>query len=125
MEAGHNQYHTIVACKAIDYVMCQNNIINVHKFPSLISLLVHISLSNYLVTTCECVVPAFLSTAEVCSIPKIYCNSDVCVCVCLRSSEEECEIIHMGNAIMSFYSALIDLLGRCAPEMHVRFSTTS
>ncbi|TMS12225.1 Ryanodine receptor 3 [Larimichthys crocea] len=35
------------------------------------------------------------------------------------SSEEECEIIHMGNAIMSFYSALIDLLGRCAPEMHL------
>lgn len=28
----------------------------------------------------------------------------------------------MGNAIMSFYSALIDLLGRCAPEMHVRLS---
>jgi hypothetical protein len=27
--------------------------------------------------------------------------------------------VHMGNAIMSFYSALIDLLGRCAPEMHV------
>lgn len=27
----------------------------------------------------------------------------------------------MGNAIMSFYSALIDLLGRCAPEMHVSF----
>ncbi len=26
---------------------------------------------------------------------------------------------HLGNAIMSFYSALIDLLGRCAPEMHV------
>jgi len=25
----------------------------------------------------------------------------------------------MGNSIMSFYSALIDLLGRCAPEMHV------
>uniref|UniRef100_A0A7N8YKL7 Ryanodine receptor 3 n=1 Tax=Mastacembelus armatus TaxID=205130 RepID=A0A7N8YKL7_9TELE len=34
------------------------------------------------------------------------------------SSEEE-EIIHMGYAIMSFYSALIDLLGRCAPEMHL------
>uniref|UniRef100_A0A8C4H5G0 Ryanodine receptor 3 n=1 Tax=Dicentrarchus labrax TaxID=13489 RepID=A0A8C4H5G0_DICLA len=32
---------------------------------------------------------------------------------------EEGEIIHMGNAIMSFYSALIDLLGRCAPEMHL------
>lgn len=27
--------------------------------------------------------------------------------------------MHLGNAIMSFYSALIDLLGRCAPEMHV------
>ena len=25
----------------------------------------------------------------------------------------------MGNAIMTFYAALIDLLGRCAPEMHV------
>ncbi|XP_064920312.1 ryanodine receptor 3 isoform X6 [Columba livia] len=33
--------------------------------------------------------------------------------------EEEEEIVHMGNAIMSFYSALIDLLGRCAPEMHL------
>lgn len=30
----------------------------------------------------------------------------------------------MGNAIMSFYSALIDLLGRCAPEMHVRLIET-
>lgn len=39
-----------------------------------------------------------------------------------RSAEddEEEEVVHMGNAIMSFYSALIDLLGRCAPEMHVR-----
>lgn len=81
MEAGHNQYHTIVACKAIDYVMCQNNIINVRKFPSLISLLVHISLSNYLVTTCECVVPAFLSTAEACSIPKYIVTVFVFVCV--------------------------------------------
>uniref|UniRef100_A0A7N6A988 Ryanodine receptor 3 n=1 Tax=Anabas testudineus TaxID=64144 RepID=A0A7N6A988_ANATE len=35
------------------------------------------------------------------------------------SGDEEGEIIHMGNAIMSFYSALIDLLGRCAPEMHL------
>ncbi|XP_061602252.1 ryanodine receptor 3 isoform X2 [Cololabis saira] len=35
------------------------------------------------------------------------------------SGEEEEEVIHMGNAIMSFYSALIDLLGRCAPEMHL------
>lgn len=28
--------------------------------------------------------------------------------------------MHLGHAIMSFYAALIDLLGRCAPEMHVR-----
>uniref|UniRef100_A0A3P9I4J1 Ryanodine receptor 2b (cardiac) n=1 Tax=Oryzias latipes TaxID=8090 RepID=A0A3P9I4J1_ORYLA len=27
--------------------------------------------------------------------------------------------IHMGHAIMTFYSALIDLLGRCAPETHL------
>ncbi|CAN0250954.1 unnamed protein product [Lampetra fluviatilis] len=26
---------------------------------------------------------------------------------------------HIGHAILSFYSALIDLLGRCAPEMHL------
>uniref|UniRef100_A0A8B9HQ31 Ryanodine receptor 3 n=1 Tax=Astyanax mexicanus TaxID=7994 RepID=A0A8B9HQ31_ASTMX len=32
---------------------------------------------------------------------------------------EEEEVAHMGNSIMSFYSALIDLLGRCAPEMHL------
>ncbi|GAB1286690.1 Ryanodine receptor 3 [Apodemus speciosus] len=36
-----------------------------------------------------------------------------------QDDEEEEEIVHMGNAIMSFYSALIDLLGRCAPEMHL------
>ncbi|MEQ2219175.1 Ryanodine receptor 2, partial [Xenoophorus captivus] len=29
------------------------------------------------------------------------------------------DLIHMGHAIMTFYSALIDLLGRCAPEMHL------
>uniref|UniRef100_A0A3Q3K423 Ryanodine receptor 2b (cardiac) n=1 Tax=Monopterus albus TaxID=43700 RepID=A0A3Q3K423_MONAL len=29
------------------------------------------------------------------------------------------DLVHMGNAIMTFYSALIDLLGRCAPEMHL------
>ena len=47
----------------------------------------------------------------------------VCVYVCVCSSdmmeEEEDDTIHMGNAIMTFYAALIDLLGRCAPEMHV------
>ncbi|MGH0131347.1 UNVERIFIED_CONTAM: hypothetical protein FKN15_047691 [Acipenser sinensis] len=37
----------------------------------------------------------------------------------IGEEEEEEEIVHMGNAIMSFYSALIDLLGRCAPEMHL------
>lgn len=35
--------------------------------------------------------------------------------------EPEDDTIHMGNAIMTFYAALIDLLGRCAPEMHVSF----
>ncbi|KAG7238575.1 hypothetical protein INR49_030848, partial [Caranx melampygus] len=33
--------------------------------------------------------------------------------------DDEEEVVHMGNAIMSFYSALIDLLGRCAPELHI------
>uniref|UniRef100_A0A8C1V9U0 Ryanodine receptor 3 n=1 Tax=Cyprinus carpio TaxID=7962 RepID=A0A8C1V9U0_CYPCA len=36
-----------------------------------------------------------------------------------EGDEEEEEVAHMGNSIMSFYSALIDLLGRCAPEMHL------
>lgn len=36
------------------------------------------------------------------------------------AEEDDEEVVHMGNSIMSFYSALIDLLGRCAPEMHVR-----
>ncbi|KAM6956587.1 ryanodine receptor 2-like [Aplochiton taeniatus] len=33
--------------------------------------------------------------------------------------EEDDDIIHMGHAVMTFYSALIDLLGRCAPETHL------
>ncbi|MGH0127655.1 UNVERIFIED_CONTAM: hypothetical protein FKN15_071810 [Acipenser sinensis] len=33
--------------------------------------------------------------------------------------DEEDDTIHTGNAIMTFYAALIDLLGRCAPEMHL------
>ncbi|KAF7254755.1 Ryanodine receptor 2, partial [Varanus komodoensis] len=37
----------------------------------------------------------------------------------LSEVEEEDDTIHMGNAIMTFYAALIDLLGRCAPEMHL------
>lgn len=42
----------------------------------------------------------------------------------VEEDEEEEEIVHMGNAIMSFYSALIDLLGRCAPEPHVSNTKT-
>ncbi|KAM5301819.1 ryanodine receptor 2 isoform 4-T4 [Glossophaga mutica] len=34
-------------------------------------------------------------------------------------TDEEDDTVHMGNAIMTFYAALIDLLGRCAPEMHL------
>ncbi|XP_031824383.1 ryanodine receptor 2 isoform X11 [Sarcophilus harrisii] len=37
----------------------------------------------------------------------------------LDLTTEEDDTIHMGNAIMTFYAALIDLLGRCAPEMHL------
>ncbi|XP_060047921.1 ryanodine receptor 2 isoform X1 [Erinaceus europaeus] len=37
----------------------------------------------------------------------------------LDTEDEEDDTIHMGNAIMTFYAALIDLLGRCAPEMHL------
>uniref|UniRef100_A0A8K9UFG8 Ryanodine receptor 3 n=1 Tax=Oncorhynchus mykiss TaxID=8022 RepID=A0A8K9UFG8_ONCMY len=37
----------------------------------------------------------------------------------VSGEDEEEEVAHTGNAIMSFYSALIDLLGRCAPEMHL------
>uniref|UniRef100_A0A5F8GQR1 Ryanodine receptor 2 n=1 Tax=Monodelphis domestica TaxID=13616 RepID=A0A5F8GQR1_MONDO len=35
------------------------------------------------------------------------------------NGSKEDDTIHMGNAIMTFYAALIDLLGRCAPEMHL------
>uniref|UniRef100_A0A8C3ABS1 Ryanodine receptor 2 n=1 Tax=Cyclopterus lumpus TaxID=8103 RepID=A0A8C3ABS1_CYCLU len=34
-------------------------------------------------------------------------------------SDNDDDLIHMGHAIMTFYSALIDMLGRCAPEMHL------
>uniref|UniRef100_A0A8C0EZ38 Ryanodine receptor 2 n=1 Tax=Bubo bubo TaxID=30461 RepID=A0A8C0EZ38_BUBBB len=37
----------------------------------------------------------------------------------IEMEEQEDDTIHMGNAIMTFYAALIDLLGRCAPEMHL------
>uniref|UniRef100_A0A672NYN4 Ryanodine receptor 1 n=1 Tax=Sinocyclocheilus grahami TaxID=75366 RepID=A0A672NYN4_SINGR len=44
-----------------------------------------------------------------------------CLCCVRFGGEEQHEEnrVHLGNAIMSFYSALIDLLGRCAPEMHL------
>lgn len=48
----------------------------------------------------------------------------VCVSVCsqnsLKEEEKKDDVIHIGNSIMTFYAALIDLLGRCAPEKHVR-----
>ncbi|XP_040906318.1 ryanodine receptor 2 [Toxotes jaculatrix] len=37
----------------------------------------------------------------------------------LDVQDHDDDLIHMGHAIMTFYSALIDLLGRCAPEMHL------
>ncbi|KAF5904193.1 ryanodine receptor 2-like, partial [Clarias magur] len=37
----------------------------------------------------------------------------------LENEDDDDDVIHMGHAIMTFYSALIDLLGRCAPEMHL------
>uniref|UniRef100_A0A667ZYR6 Ryanodine receptor 2b (cardiac) n=1 Tax=Myripristis murdjan TaxID=586833 RepID=A0A667ZYR6_9TELE len=37
----------------------------------------------------------------------------------LDVQDDSDDLIHMGHAIMTFYSALIDLLGRCAPEMHL------
>uniref|UniRef100_A0A3Q3G895 Ryanodine receptor 2b (cardiac) n=1 Tax=Labrus bergylta TaxID=56723 RepID=A0A3Q3G895_9LABR len=45
-----------------------------------------------------------------CTIPT--CFKDVV-------QDDDDDLIHMGHAIMTFYSALIDLLGRCAPEMHL------
>ncbi|KAM4591284.1 ryanodine receptor 2 isoform 1-T1 [Odontesthes bonariensis] len=36
---------------------------------------------------------------------------------CVQDNDDD--LIHMGHAIMTFYSALIDLLGCCAPEMHL------
>lgn len=48
----------------------------------------------------------------------ILCNRDV-------AQDHDDDFIHMGHAIMTFYSALIDLLGRCAPEMHVSASPHS
>ncbi|KAM8858469.1 ryanodine receptor 2 isoform 4-T8 [Spinachia spinachia] len=35
------------------------------------------------------------------------------------AQDNDDDLIHMGHAIMTFYSALIDMLGRCAPEMHL------
>lgn len=48
-------------------------------------------------------------------------SCDQCDDFCDRDSvqDNDDDLIHMGHAILTFYSALIDLLGRCAPEMHV------
>lgn len=45
----------------------------------------------------------------------------VCCCRDVMKDGDD-DLIHMGHAILTFYSALIDLLGRCAPEMHVSVS---
>ncbi|XP_056888735.1 ryanodine receptor 2 isoform X2 [Takifugu flavidus] len=37
----------------------------------------------------------------------------------LKEEEKKDDVIHIGNSIMTFYAALIDLLGRCAPEKHL------
>lgn len=47
---------------------------------------------------------------------------ELCADVCSDRDviqDNDDDLIHMGHAIVTFYSALIDLLGRCAPEMHV------
>lgn len=49
---------------------------------------------------------------ELLTVMIVSCNRDVV-------QDNDDDLIHMGHAIMTFYSALIDLLGRCAPEMHV------
>uniref|UniRef100_A0A669P4V6 Ryanodine receptor 2 n=1 Tax=Phasianus colchicus TaxID=9054 RepID=A0A669P4V6_PHACC len=46
-------------------------------------------------------------------------NGSKVTTVFYEMEEQEDDTIHMGNAIMTFYAALIDLLGRCAPEMHL------
>lgn len=65
---------------------------------------------------CLCVLAVslvLLAPASLSPVHVLPCRSDAL-------EDEEDDTIHMGNAIMTFYSALIDLLGRCAPEMHVR-----
>ena len=37
----------------------------------------------------------------------------------LPESEEDEDYIDTGAAILAFYCTLVDLLGRCAPDVHV------
>lgn len=60
-----------------------------------------------------CVCPSVCARARVC-LPAHVCSQNS-----LKEDEEKDDIIHIGNSIMTFYAALIDLLGRCAPEKHV------
>ncbi len=64
-------------------------------YASIVFCLIHSRSSPYLILTCT--------------------SSD-------KLDDEDDDVIHMGHAIMTFYSALIDLLGRCAPETHVSVS---
>lgn len=47
------------------------------------------------------------------------CHFNVCSQNSIKEEEKKDDVIHIGNSIMTFYAALIDLLGRCAPEKHV------
>lgn len=65
----------------------------------------------YLITNCVCV--CVRARTNVC-LPLHFCSQNS-----LKEEEKKDDVIHIGNSIMTFYAALIDLLGRCAPEKHV------
>lgn len=71
-----------------------------------------------ILTFCQCncssrrVCNYYLLGARLVTLVIVSCDRDV-------GQHNDDDLIHMGHAILTFYSALIDLLGRCAPEMHV------
>lgn len=69
----------------------------------------------YLITNCVCVCVCVRMCARACVCLPVH----VCSQNSLKEEEKKDDIIHIGNSIMTFYAALIDLLGRCAPEKHV------
>ena len=101
--------------------------------------MLHIRITNWKITNCTCSTSApsgrILRCQQVhcclsgmvenpiiwheCSVSFFY---KLCSDVCSDRDaiqDNDGDLIHMGHAIVTFYSALIDLLGRCAPEMHV------